>query len=164
MTINNLHDLYIDQLKDLYSACDQSEPVTRKMAEAASDTELRKALEAGAEGIARGKDVLAKLCKDHGVSAEGEHCKGMEGLVTEARKHGLEADITDADTRDASIITQYQRMTHYAIAGYGCVLAFARRLGHDADVGPLEECLENTRGGDVHMTRIAEGGVNKAAT
>ncbi len=31
------------------------------------------------------------------------------------------------------IITQYQRMLHYAIAGYGCVAVFAARLDLDDD-------------------------------
>ncbi|MGP9804675.1 YciE/YciF ferroxidase family protein [Paracoccus sp. NSM] len=163
MSMNNLQDLYLDQLQDLYSACDQSRPVTAELARIATDPELKAALEAGAEGIERGKDILAELCQRHNVAADGEHCKGMEGLVTEARKHALEADIADDDTRDAAIITQYQRLTHYAIAGYGCVAAFANRLGLQGDAAALGDCLENTRGGDVHMSRIAQGGVNRAA-
>lgn len=163
MTIRNLHDLYLDQLKDLYSACTQSQPVTTELARAATNQELADALKAGADGIGKGKDILADLCKRHDISPKGEHCKGMEGLVTEARKHGLEADFGDDDTRDAAIITQYQRLTHYAIAGYGCVHTFAKRLGYDDDAAALKDCLDSTRGGDVHMSKIAEGGVNKAA-
>lgn len=163
MTIRNLHDLYLDQLKDLYSACDQSQPVTSQLAGIASDRELADALKAGADGIERGKNVLAELCERHDASPTGEHCKGMQGLVTEARAHALEAEFGDDDTRDAAIITQYQRLTHYAIAGYGCVHSFAKRLGYEGDAAALKECLENTRGGDTHMTRIAEQGVNKAA-
>lgn len=163
MTINTLKDLYLDQLKDLYSACKQSMPVVTEMGRAATSRELAEALIAGNQGIARGMEALAGLCSDHDQDPTGEHCKGMEGLVTEARKHALETQFGDDDTRDAAIITQYQRLTHYSIAGYGCVRSFANRLGLDGDAAILQECLTNTRGGDTHMTRIAEGGINQAA-
>lgn len=133
------------------------------MGRAAKSAELSKALIAGNQGIADGMEVLATLCNEHGVDPTGEHCKGMEGLVTEARKHALETEFADEDAQDAAIISQYQRMAHYAIAGYGCVRTFANRLGLDGDAAKLQECLDNTWEGDRHMTEIAEGGVNKAA-
>ena len=87
----------------------------------------------------------------------------MEGLVKEARSHGIEEDITDPDARDAMIITQYQRMAHYAIAGYGCLEAFAKRLDLKDDAQKLQKCLDATYHGDKTMTQIATGGINKAA-
>ena len=163
MAIKNLKDLYLDQLRDLYSACKQSQPIVTDMGRAAKSADLSKALIAGNQGIADGMEVLATLCNEHGVDPTGEHCKGMEGLVTEARKHALETEFADEDAQDAAIISQYQRMAHYAIAGYGCVRTFANRLGLDGDAAKLQECLDNTWEGDRHMTEIAEGGVNKAA-
>lgn len=163
MTISTLKDLYIDQLQDLYSANRQALQVTRELTEAASSGQLRSALEAGAEGIEQGMDQLKKLIENHDANPRGEHCRGMEGLVAEARAHGLEADIADEDVRDASIIAQYQRMTHYGISGYGTARAFASRLGLEDDASVLERCLEDTRGGDKNMTSIASGEVNPAA-
>ncbi|WCR10399.1 DUF892 family protein [Paracoccus stylophorae] len=163
MAIKNLKDLYLDQLKDLYSACKQSMPVVTELGRAAQSRELSEALIAGNQGISRGMEVLAELCDRHGVDPTGEHCKGMEGIVAEARKHGLETEYADEDAQDAAIITQYQRMMHYAIAGYGCVRTFANRLDLDGDAASLQECLDNTWEGDRRMTKIAEGGVNKAA-
>ncbi len=163
MAMSSLKDVYLDQLQDLYSACKQSHAVTNELAEAASDPELKEALKDGANGIRSGMDEIAALCEAHGVSPTGEHCKGMEGLVNEARAHGIEQDFDDADARDAMIITQYQRMCHYAIAGYGCLVAFARRLGLD-DEKTLRDCLDATYDGDDRMTTIAvQGGVNAAA-
>lgn len=163
MTVKNLEDLYLDQLKDLYSACKQSMPVVTEMARAAQSRELSEALIAGNQGIARGMEVIAELCSRHDVDPSGEHCKGMEGVVSEARKHALQTEFSDEDAQDAAIITQYQRMAHYAIAGYGCVRTFANRLNFDSDAAALQECLDNTWEGDRRMTRIAEGGVNMAA-
>ncbi|MFM7348066.1 MAG: ferritin-like domain-containing protein [Erythrobacter sp.] len=163
MTISTLKDLYIDQLQDLYSANRPALQVTRELAGAASSAQLRDALEAGAEGIEQGMDQLKSLIEKHNANPRGEHCRGMEGLVAEARAHGVEADFSDEDVRDASIIAQYQRMTHYGISGYGTARAFAARLGLDDEAGVLEMCLEDTRSGDRHMTQIASGEVNKAA-
>ena len=163
MSITTFKDLYIDQLQDLYSANRQAVEVTRALKDAAHSDELRKALDAGASGIARGMDQIKTLIENHNANPRGEHCKGMEGLVAEARAHGIEADIEDKDLRDASIIAQYQRMTHYGISGYGTAAAFARRLDLGKDAEVLNQCLEDTRGGDTHMTQIASGEVNPAA-
>ena len=163
MAIKNLEALYLEQLKDLYSACKQAMPAVTEMGRTAQSPELAKALVAGNEGIARGIDHIADLCKAHDTDPTDAHCKGMEGLVWEARRHAVEEDFGDEDAQDAAIITQYQRLAHYAIAGYGSLHAFARRLGFTDDAAVLQECLENTWKGDRHMTEIAEGGVNEAA-
>ncbi len=163
MAIKNLNDLYLHQLKDLYSACKQSMAIVTEMGRVAKSRELAEALISGNQGIARGMETLASICNKHDTDPTGEHCRGMEGLVVEARKHAVETDFGDEDAQDAAIITQYQRLTHYAIAGYGCVRTFANRLGYDDDGAALQECLDSTREGDEHMTRIAEGGVNQAA-
>ena len=164
MAIKNLNDLYLHQLKDLYSACKQSMPVVTEMGRVAKSRELAEALIAGNEGIARGMEHLATLCSQHGVDPTGEHCKGMEGLVTEARKHALEAGFADDDVQDAAIIAQYQRLAHYAITGYGTLKAWAKRLDLAEDAKVLDECTASTYEGDEDMTKIAvKGGVNKAA-
>lgn len=163
MALDNLKDVYLDQLQDLYSACKQSLDATVKLDRAATNDELQRALKDGANGISDGMDKIASLCADHGVEPTGEHCRGMEGLVKEAEAHALEEDFGDEDARDAMIISQYQRMAHYAIAGYGTARAFANRLGFDGDAGVLRDCLEHTRHGDTRMTEIATGGVNAAA-
>ena len=163
MAIQNLKDVYTDQLADLWSACSQSREVTLGLAKAAKSAELRDALNAGADGIQSGMNTVKELATAHGFDAEGEHCMGMEGLVKEARSHGLEEEFGDEDAQDAMIITQYQRMAHYAIAGWGCLHAFAGRLGLDDDAAKIKTCLDNTWEGDRHMTALATGGINKAA-
>ncbi len=164
MALNSLKDVYLDQMQDIYSACQQSFEATTELGRAATDKELSEALIAGANGISQGMETLAKLCADHDVDPEGEFCKGMQGLVKEARSHAIDEDFGDDDVRDAMIITQYQRMVHYALAGYGCLVAFANRLELDGDASLLQECLDQTYEGDRHMTKIAtKGGVNAAA-
>lgn len=163
MAMNSLKDVYLDQLQDLYSACKQSMEVTTQLGRAATNDDLQRALKDGANGISEGMDIIASICADNGIDPTGEHCKGMEGLVAEARAHGLEQDFGDDDARDAMIISQYQRMVHYALAGYGTAVAFANRLGKDGDAARLQECLDNTYDGDRRTTHIAIHGVNQAA-
>ena len=89
--------------------------------------------------------------------------EGMEGLVAEARAHSLDQPFGDDAARDAMIITQYQRLIHYALAGYGCLAAFAKRLDLGDDATALKECLDQTYDGDRTMTDLATGGINKEA-
>lgn len=164
MPLDDLKAVYLDQLQDIYSANKQSLDVATELGRAAKNKSLSEALIEGANGISQGMDTVASLCADHGIDPDGEHCKGMRGLVAEARAHGIDQDFGDDDARDAMIITQYQRITHYGLAGYGCLVAFANRLGLDGDGARLQECLDNGYKGDREMTRIAtEGGVNAAA-
>ena len=163
MTLSNLKDVYHDLLQDLWSANSQAIDMVAKLGEAAQDKDLSEALISGANGIRDGIDKIATICNAHGIDPDGEHCKGMEGLVAEAKAHALDAEFRDPAVRDAMIITQYQRRVHYALAGYGCLVAFANRLGHDSDGAVLNECLDNTYDGDRTMTAIAAGSVNKAA-
>lgn len=163
MALANLKDIYLDQLQDVHSADTQAAKVTRELADAAHDNDLKKALQAGVDGIQEGLKTLTEILSGHDTKPGEEFCKGMEGLVKEARAHGIEEDITDSDARDAMIISQYQRMAHYAIAGYGCLVAFAKRLDLKDDAHKLQKCLDATYHGDAHMTKLAEGGINKAA-
>ena len=163
MAMNNLQDVYVDQCQDLYSACRQSLEATRQLEGVAKNEELRAALKAGAEGIQDGMSKVEEIIRKHGADPRGEHCKGMEGLVKEARAHAIEEEFGDDDARDAMIIAQYQRMAHYAIAGWGSVAAYARRLGLEDEAATLKDNVESTKHGDQHMNDIAEGKVNKAA-
>lgn len=163
MTLNSLQDVYIDQLQDLYSADKQSLDATKKLVEAASSSELKNALKRCVSGIEEGMRTVQSIIECHDEDPSGEFCKGMEGLVKEVHAHVLDANFGDDDVRDAMIITQYQRMTHYGLAGYGCVVAFAHRLDLPDDAHKLQKCLDNTYSGDREMTRIASNEVNAEA-
>ncbi len=163
MALNSLKDVYIEQLQDLYSACKQSHGMTRRMAEAAKNQELKSALEAGVAGIESGMKDLEELCRRHDCDPNGEHCKGTEGLVAEAQSDVFDESYGDDDVRDAVIVSQYQRLAHYAIAGYGTLLAFAKRIGASEDATILEKCLDSGYDGDRRMTDIATSGVNVKA-
>ena len=70
MTMNNLKDVYTDQLQDLYSACKQSLEATNALGRAAEDKELSEALIDGSNGIAKGMDVLKSICAKHDLDPD----------------------------------------------------------------------------------------------
>lgn len=162
--MESLKDVYIDQLQDLYSANLQAVKATKDLARRARSTKLQQALERGIDGIEEGARTLQSLVRGHDANPNGEHCKGMEGLVREARAHAVTETFGSDAVRDAVIITQYQRMAHYAIAGYGCAAAFARQLGLKHEAETLGTMLEAAYSGDRTMSDIAEASVNERAT
>src|SRR3712207_4001996 len=159
-TPEDLKDLYIDELKDLWSANDQMQRLLKKVAPKASDEKLKSMLANSLEGIAKHTDVVKELIVAQGEKAEKEHCKGMEGLVAEATKHIIEEGPDKGPVLDAVIIAQYQRMTHYGIAGFGTAAAYAKTLGLKVDNKKLREATKEIYGGDEYMNRLAETSVN----
>ena len=161
--ISNLRELYIDELKDLWSANDQMTRALRKIAPKATHQKLRVLLESSPAGIDKHTALVKKLIEAQDENVTKAHCKGMEGLAAEAIKHTIDEAPTNGAVLDASIIAQYQRMTHYGITGFGTVAAFARALHLDDDSEQLEAAVEDMHLTDDLMTEIAEAAVNVKA-
>ena len=159
----DLNEIYIDELKDLWSANDQMARVVKKLAGKVSDDALKAMLTKSQEGIARHTGVLKELIAAHDEKVSKEHCKGMEGLVEEATKHGIDEAPAKGPLRDVVIIAQYQRMTHYGIAGFGTAAAYAKALGFGDDVQKLEGATKEIYGGDEYASKLAETSVNLQA-
>lgn len=163
MAIKNLEDLYQNQLTDIYAACKNAMPVITEMARDAQTPALAEALIDANRGIARDIDLIGDLLAAHKLDPASASSKPMEALVVEARARAVQAEFADSDTRDASVISQYQRMAHYAIAGYGCLRSFAARLGFADDVAVLQDCLNRTKHSDLRLTELAEAQINPGA-
>lgn len=153
--MTTLKELYIEELQDLWSANDQMQDVVGKMAQNAVDASLSDQLGKARDGIDQHTETLKALLEDVGGEVKKDRCKGMEGLVREAHKHALDADLSGA-ALDVAIIAQYQRMCHYGIAGFGTVKAFAEVLGQDGQVRKLGKALDEIYGSDAFMTKLAE--------
>jgi len=162
-TITNLDELYADEMKDLWSANDQMAKALGKIAPVASNAKLKEMLATSQDGIAKHTALLKDLIAERGEEVKKEHCKGMEGLVAEALKHTLEEAPASGPVRDAAIIAQYQRMTHYGITGFGTVAAFAKALKLDDHHGKLEAAVADMHRGDDLMSELAEEAVNVEA-
>ena len=159
-SISNLSDLYIDELKDLWSANDQMVRALKKISPQATHPRLKEMLDTSQKGIAKHTNLLKALIANQGEDVSKEHCKGMEGLVSEAVKHTIEEAPVKGPVLDAAIIAQYQRMTHYGITGFGTVAAFSKALKFEDDNKQLKAAVKEMYVADELMTRLAEAAVN----
>ena len=159
-TPDDLQDIYTDELKDLWSANDQMKRLLKKITSKASDAKLKEMLQHSVEGIDKHTDVLKELIAGQDEKVSKEHCKGMEGLVEEATKHIVEEGPKKGPLLDVLIIAQYQRMTHYGIAGFGTAAAYAEALGLSEDATRLKDATKEIYGGDEYMNKLAETAVN----
>jgi len=152
--INTLHDVYIDQLKDLYSAETQLIKALPKMAKAAHDATLKKGFEEHLEQTKVHAERLEEIFEELDEKPTGKKCKAMAGLVEE----GSEAIGEDAspEAKDAMLIAAAQRVEHYEMAGYGCVKTYARLLGYEDAAQLLEETLGEEVATDEKLTEAAE--------
>lgn len=161
---DDLKSIYLGELKDLWSANDQMRAVVTDMAAAANDPALAQRLTQSAEEIAAHTATLMKsMIHAAGGDREKHHCKGMEGLVQEARRHALDAEFADGELSDVAIIAQYQRMAHYGMAGVGTAAACARALGRTEDADQLQAVLDDVYSADRHLSDLAERCVNLEA-
>ena len=149
-------EIYTDELKDLWSANDQMNRVLKKITSKASDAKLKEMLTKSHDGIGKHTAILKELIIAAGEKAAKEHCKGMEGLVAEATKHCIEEAPKKGPLLDTIIIAQYQRMTHYGIAGFGTAAAYAEALGKSEDAAKLNEATKEIYGGDEYMSQLSQ--------
>ncbi|MDB5891516.1 MAG: hypothetical protein JWP47_2347 [Polaromonas sp.] len=161
--IATLKELYVDELKDLWSANDQMAKALPKILPQAQNQKLIDMLQGSQKGIAKHTELLKALIQKHDNEVKKEHCKGMEGLVQEAIKHTIDEAPEDGPVLDAAIIAQYQRMTHYGITGFGTVMAFAQALKLGDDAKKLEAAVKDMYTNDELMTELAESAVNVSA-
>lgn len=158
----NLTDLYLEELQDLWSANDQMAKVVQDMAEETRDETLKQKFSASVDGIRKHTSLLKELVEDAGGKCEPEHCKGMQGLVKEARKHALGID-SDGAVKDVAAIAQFQRMSHYGIAGFGTAKSYAKALGKNDAATRLEKATKEIYGCDEYMSDLAARSENLEA-
>jgi ferritin-like metal-binding protein YciE len=160
MELQSLQDLYIHELKDLFSAENQLLKALPKMARAATSPKLmdgfRKHLEQTKNHVARLEQILAS----HDETTRGPKCKGMEGLIKEGAEM-IKEDAED-DVRDAGLISAAQRVEHYEIAGYGTARTYAKLLGDNKGAKILQQTLDEEGATDKKLTQLAER-INVAA-
>src|ERR1700674_238185 len=143
MKANRLKHLYVEQLKDLYSAENQLLKAIPKMAKASTSPDLRAGFEEHLnqtkEHVARLEEIFQAL----GESPKGKKCQGMEGLINEGGEL-IEQDPAPEEL-DAGLISAAQHVEHYEMAGYGCVSAYAKLLGQDAALSLLRKTYEEEK-------------------
>jgi ferritin-like metal-binding protein YciE len=158
MDMETLRDLYIDELKDLYSAEKQLVRALPKMAKNASNAELKQAFQNHLAETEGHVERLETIFESLEASPRGKKCVGMEGLIEEANEL-LEEDAAE-DVLDAGLISKAQHVEHYEMAGYGTVRTWAMLLGEDRHAHLLQQTLDEEGNADKLLTRLAEGSIN----
>ncbi len=155
MKIENLSDLFVDQLQDLYSAEEQIIETLPKMAEKATSPGLRSALNEHLQqtrGQVRRLDQIFDALPNS--ARKKRKCKGAEGIIDEGKE--LLKDAKDADTRDAAIIASAQRVEHYEISAYGTARTYAQLLGRPEWARLLAETEDEEKEADRKLNALAE--------
>jgi ferritin-like metal-binding protein YciE len=161
-SISTLKDVCIEELRDLWSANDQMQRVMQSLGDKASDTKLKELLGRSVSVIGQHTATLKSILEAQGGNIGKDHCKGMEGLVAEAKKHALEGEF-DGQLRDIVIIAQYQRMSHYGLAGFGTAAAYAHALGMNDDAAKLKSIASSIYEADEYTSKLAERSEQAAA-
>jgi len=159
--VQSLSELFIDQLKDVYSAERQLTKALPKMAKAASSPNLRTAFQAHLEQTKEHVSRLESVFERLGVKAGRKVCAAMEGLVQEGSEIIEEAPAPEI--LDAGLIAAAQRVEHYEIAAYGTLRSFAQTLGHREAARVFEKTLQEEKETDEKLTTLAEGEINPRA-
>ncbi len=161
MTIENLKDLFLHTLQDVYYVEKQIVKTLPKLIKQTDSSELTRALEAHLEEttqqVARLEEVFALL--DEKPTAK--KCPGIDGILKEG--NDLLADIKDPDTCDAGIIASAQAVEHYEITRYGTLVSWAELMGHKDAAQILGKTLKEEYGADQKLTKLAERRLNKEA-
>ena len=165
--IQNLHQLYHEQLHDLYSAETQMIDGLAEMIRSAANDRLKEAFSDHLKETHEQRKRLETIFGRHGLSLAGEECQAMRGLIKEAQQ-GLQRT-EPGPVRDAVLIASANRIEHYEIAGYGVAKAFAQCLELSEDAELLSKTLEEEGAADHRLTELATGslfrdGINEAAT
>jgi ferritin-like metal-binding protein YciE len=154
MELESLRELYVDELKDLYSAENQIIKALPKMIKAASSPELKAGFEEHLEQTRRQVARLEMIFKQLKESPKGKKCKGMEGLLTEGKE--LMEEDAEPEVLDAGLIAAAQHVEHYEIAGYGCVRTYAELLDDNNAVKLLQQTLDEEKKTDETLTMLAK--------
>ena len=158
MPKGSLRELYIDELRDLYSAETQLTKALPKMAKKSANIELRQAFEEHLRQKYEQVSQLEQILDMLDEKATGKKCLGVEGLVKEGAET-IQEDYEDA-VMDAAIIATARRVEHYEIAAYGTTRELARLLGEDEHLSLLEQTLHEEKQTDERLTQLA-GEINR---
>lgn len=161
MKLRSLHDLFEHELRDVYDAERQLVKALRKMAKAASASELRSAFEnhlTETEGQVNRLETVFAECD---LKPKGRTCEAMKGLIEEGKT--IISSSVDEATGDAGLIAAAQKAEHYEIASYGCLSSWARQLGYGEAARLLDETLAEEKNADAKLSQLAEANINQQA-
>ena len=158
MELDTLRALYVEGLKDLWSAENQLVKALPRMAKAATHPQLKRAFTKHEAQTRQQVKRLERICKELGETPRGKKCVGMEGLIEEAKE--LLAEKPEPNVLDAGLISAAQHVEHYEMAGYGTARTWARLLGYENQAQLLQQTLDEEQATDLLLTDIATSQIN----
>ncbi len=154
MEMESLRELFVDQLKDLYSAENQIVKALPKMIKAAESEELKSAFEEHLEQTKNQVERLETIFEELDVTPRGKKCVGMQAIIEEGKE--LMGEDAEPEVLDAGLIAAAQHVEHYEIAGYGCVRTYAQLLGMKNAVKLLQQTLDEEKETDELLSGLVE--------
>jgi ferritin-like metal-binding protein YciE len=161
MPMESLQELYVEEIKDLYSAEHQILKALPRMIKAASSPQLKRAFSRHERQTREHARRLERIAKELGEKPTGKKCHGMEGLIEEGKD--LIKEKPAPNVLDAGLISAAQHVEHYEMAGYGTVRTWARLLGYERQAQLLQTTLDEEEQTDRDLTVLAEAFVNEQA-
>lgn len=158
MEMETLRDLYVEELKDLYSAENQILKALPRMIKAATHPKLKKAFAKHEKQTRQHAKRLERICRELDEKPTGKKCVGMEGLIQEGKD--LIKEKPEPDVLDAGLISAAQHVEHYEMAGYGTCRTWAQLLGYQNQAEILQTTLDEEKQTDLDLTILAESTVN----
>ncbi|ETZ22379.1 ferritin-like domain-containing protein [Pedobacter sp. V48] len=155
----HLHELFVDELKDILGAEKQLLKGLKKLANGASSDSLKKAFQTHYEQTQGQIERLKQVFDSIGTAARGKKCKAMEGLLEEADE--ILESFEGSPALDAALISAAQKVEHYEIASYGCLVTYAKLMEHTEAEELLSETLAEEKDTDVLLTEIAMNEANQ---
>lgn len=162
MPNSKFHQLFLDQLKDIYWAEKALVKALGKMQKAATSEELADAIATHQEQTREHVSRLEQVFESIGQTAKAKKCPAMEGLIAEGQEV-IEDTEEDSAVRDAGLIICSQKIEHYEISSYGSLRTLANKMGHEEAVRLLEQTLNEEKETDALLTQLAESSVNEEA-
>ncbi len=159
--LTSLDDLLVRGLQNIYRAEVESLAALPRMVRAATNLDLKHALEDHRQQTAGQIQRLEQVFMLLGVPTKGRKCEAMAGALEEAEQV-MEMDV-DSSVRDVALIGAAQKIEHYEIAAYGCVCTYAEALGYDQVHELLGQNLDEEETSDQKLTALAEYIIGQAA-
>lgn len=156
--IETLHDLFLEQVRDLYNGELQQLAVLPKFREKAYNPELEDIIDFHVKETKTQIKRLELAFKILGKAPQGEQCKGLKTLITMAIE--LIDRCIDPEVRDAVIVVSLQKINHYEIAGYGTAIAYAKALNQDDVAATLVDTIREEKQSDADLTKLAQEKIN----
>lgn len=157
-----LHDMYIEHLKDQYSAEKMILRTLPKIIQTVTSSELKNTLEMHlkeTEGqIARIEQIFQSLDANPG----GKKCVGMEGLLEEGEELMAE-DFASPDLMDSAMIGGGQKVEVYEITSYKDLIHMAELLGENDAVDLLTQSLHQEEAAHQKLTELGENIISPEA-